>query len=529
MLDEGKIPPAAEKPHVIILGIDSLRLDQLARFGGKGATPHLDSFLERADIISDATTPVARTFPSWLAILTGRSPRSTGAVFNLMERDSIDVNPTVADLFRSHGYRAVYSTDEVRFAPIDRSFGFDEVITPPIGAVDFLIGNFNDLPLASLVSNSTVGRWIFPFSHGNRGAAVVFQPDTYLDRLERNVNFDGPTMLAVHLTAAHWPYYVSDTPPLDMMLEREENDRPLYMSGLRTADAMFGRVIRMLENKGALQNAIVVVLSDHGEALGLPGDTLVNEDNPQIDGALMPPFILAFGHGQSVLSPVQYQVLIGFRTFGPGAGFTSTGRTLPAMATVEDIAPTLAELAGVDGTPLKATGLSLAGVLRNVAGAQDRFANRVRYTETDLRVMGGNDKVDEDETAKANSAYFQVVNSTGRLQMRPEAVHLLMNFKERAVFDDRYILAGLPATPDASQYLLLDRRSGAGRVLEEIPEPGDLLAHRLWQALEAGFPGELKPPTIPRLEDLAANRAQWDKFLEDHLTAMRSEQHAHVH
>ena len=33
---------------------------------------------------------------------------------------------------------------------------------------------------------------------------------------------------------------------------------------------MFGAVVAMLERKGALDNAIVVVLSDHGEALALP-------------------------------------------------------------------------------------------------------------------------------------------------------------------------------------------------------------------------------------------------------------------
>ncbi len=45
---------------------------------------NLDRFLAKADIVRDTTTPVARTFPSWTAILTGRSPSVTGARFNLV-------------------------------------------------------------------------------------------------------------------------------------------------------------------------------------------------------------------------------------------------------------------------------------------------------------------------------------------------------------------------------------------------------------------------------------------------------------
>jgi hypothetical protein len=36
------------RPNIIILGIDSLRLEQLRRFGGTGVTPNLDRFLPRA-------------------------------------------------------------------------------------------------------------------------------------------------------------------------------------------------------------------------------------------------------------------------------------------------------------------------------------------------------------------------------------------------------------------------------------------------------------------------------------------------
>ncbi len=86
------------QPNVIILGIDSLRLEQVARFGGTGATPNLDEFLANADVFTDTTTPLARTFPAWVSILTGRALRNTGALFNLMPRDAVRSSPSLGEL-----------------------------------------------------------------------------------------------------------------------------------------------------------------------------------------------------------------------------------------------------------------------------------------------------------------------------------------------------------------------------------------------------------------------------------------------
>ena len=141
------------------------------------------------------------------------------------------------------------------------------MITPRIGASDFLIGTYNELPLASLVINTRVGKWLFPFSYANRGVATMFEPETYVERLDREVSFDKPTLFISHLTAAHWPYYTADT-PFGVSKPVSDEDRPMYRIGLKTADRMFGELVAMLEAKGALQNAMVIVLSDHGEALG---------------------------------------------------------------------------------------------------------------------------------------------------------------------------------------------------------------------------------------------------------------------
>ena len=510
------VPAASERrPHVIILGIDSLRLGHLRRFGGAGTTPHLDRFLADADIFRDTTTPAARTFSSWTAILTGRSPTVTGARFNLAARSTVAANPTLGDVLRAEGYRAVYSTDEVRFANIDETFGFDQVITPRIGASDFLIGTYNELPLASVVVNTRLGQWLFPFSHANRGVATMYQPETYLGRVERELSFDRPTLFIAHLTAPHWPYHVSDT-PFGTSDPNDTGEHPLYHVGLATADRMFGEMVGMLQRKGALENALVVVLSDHGEAFGLPGDTLFGDNHAFfIDGLRAPIKMNDQGHGQSVLSPSQYRVLLSVRAFGEFGGYQSSGRDMDPAVTVEDIAPTILDLLGVTGDPLKATGQSLVPALREVDPTATLLAgDRIRFTETDLAVLpapGGG--VDEAGTARQNAMFFRVDYETGRLEINKQYEPLALAFKERAAFSKEMLLAALPAGPDAHQYLLFNLADGRGRLLLEPPGPDQAEAKRLWDALHANYRGELKPAVAVTREDWTRIDHEWRSFL----------------
>ena len=506
---------SASRPHVIVIGIDSLRLEQLSRFGGGGVTPNLDRFLENADLFRDTTTPLARTFSSWMAILTGRAPTVTGARFNLAERSSVRANPTVGDVLQKSDYHTVYSTDEVRFANIDGSYGFDQVVTPRIGASDFIIGTYNELPLASLVINTRIGKWLFPFSYANRGAATMFEPGTYVQRLAHEVSFDRPTLFISHLTAAHWPYYTADT-PFGVSTPVSEHDRPMYRIGLRTADRMFGELLTMLEAKGALQNALVIVLSDHGEAMGLPSDSFFEDEYFKVDGMRSPLRMDAYGHGQSVLSQSQYHVLLGFRTFGTGTGFGTGGRTFSYPATVEDIAPTILEFLKIDGDPLAASGKSLLPLLQSGQPEARDESDRIRFTETDLRVLPGpGGAVDEDGTARQNSAFFEVDPTTARLHIRPAYAPLATAFKERAAFTRNQLLAAMPAGPFAHQYIYFDFEAGRGRVLLSRPDSTEPIAQRLWDGLAEHYGAELKRPVAIAREDWPIIEAQWTVMATD--------------
>jgi hypothetical protein len=75
----------------------------------------------------------------------------------------------------------------------------------------------------------------------------MYQPQTYLRQLDRELSFDEPTLFIVHLTASHWPYFVSDTSVRGSQKKTETTARRIESAS--GGDAMFGDVVSMLENK----------------------------------------------------------------------------------------------------------------------------------------------------------------------------------------------------------------------------------------------------------------------------------------
>jgi hypothetical protein len=483
------------RPNVIFIGIDSLRRDVVGGGTGLGVTPHLDAFLsEGAHQFSDAITPMARTFPSWISVLSGRYPRSTGARENLMPRSALTSFRTLPEILRERGYRTFYATDEVRFANIDESFGFDRVVTPTIGVADFLLGKASDLPLSNLVSNTTLGRWLFPATYSNRAVAHTYRPETFSSWLDGEIEAGGPQMLAIHFTLPHYPYRWAE--PDDVIFDRSSDLAYQYQNAVIAADRQFGRLMHTLERKGLLNNALVAVLSDHGEALGIPGvDVLMRA--AEVRRVLGPMRVGIYGHGTSVLSPHQYTTLLAFRGFG-SAAFPMTARVHDAPVSLVDLAPTVLEMLGA---PADAglDGRSLRPIIMGEAGVREAFAGRARFTETGYRTaLLEAGEVSETDLIGRAAGLFAMNRDTGRFEIRPDTMPLLLADKERAAITDRWLLASIPLPVDShrQRFVVLDR-SGAtpARRLTSAPDPqSDPEVARLWRELHEHYGEELLPP-----------------------------------
>lgn len=476
----GQADPAA--PNILILGIDSLRNDLAIPRRGAADAPHIREFLRQSRRFEDTTTPLARTFGSWMAILTGRHPVTTNARYNLMPRKLIHEGDTLGDALRARGYRAIYATDEVRFANFDRSYGFDRMITPPVGAIDFLLGYAGDMPLVNLASSTPAGGLLFPSNHANRAANVTYQPGDFVSRLERELDARGPTLLTIHLTLAHWPYaWAGKSEPTV-----PDAYRVAYGEAVSEVDRQFGEVLRVLGGKGLLENAIVVLLSDHGEALGADNDSIIRQA-----GTSREIWDSLWGHGTSVMSPNQYRVLLAMRAFGR-ARLPGAEQDYAWPVSLEDLRPTLEELA-TGAAPTGVDGLSLVPFMTEPSRAAT-LADRIRFTETDFNTVGTlQGRYQESGLVDEAASYYELDAESGWVQLREPRIPELIARKQRAAVAPGSMLAAIPAaTGPGVRLLYVGGPDPLPRFLEG-PEAlaGNPGAHRLWQALQARFPGEL--------------------------------------
>ncbi len=476
------VTPPTDKPHVIILGVDSLRNDLSEVAGGRPITPHIDEFLQQSYRFNDAMSPLARTFPAWVSILTGRHPVTTNARFNLMPRALVHEGETLPEALRAHGYRSVYATDEVRFANFDQSFGFDQLITPPMGASDFLLGTIGDVPLVNLVAGSALGRFLFPSNHANRAAHVTYRPEQFINRLDRELSFEVPSLAAIHLTLAHWPYSWADK----VMPTTPQEWRPAYRDSIAAVDRQFQDVLDLLARKGALDNAIVVVLSDHGDALGYPSDSMLRKT-----GSSREIWDSLWGHGTSVMSPHQYGVLLAIRAFG-SARVPGHPASLDWPVSLEDVRPTLEEL--VTGqSPANVDGVSLVPYLADGKSGRS-LDGRIRFTETcfnTVKLMQGD--FDASGVAREAAMFFEIDPRSGWVQLRRDRLPGILAKKQHAAVSADALFATIPSwTDETVTYLYTSRRSPLPRALslpiDPVREPE---AARLWEALQRRFPGEL--------------------------------------
>ncbi len=481
---------AVTQPNVILLGIDSLRPDAVDATN----TPAIHDFLADALQLTDTITPLARTYPAWVSILSGRNPHTTGAWMNLLPRDHVHTGETLPDLLRRRGYHSAYAIDETRFSNIDASYGFDQAVTPAIGASDFVIGTFADLPLVNLVVNTRLGALLFPQLHANRAATVLYEPDTFIRRLDHELRFDQPLFLASHLTLPHWPYTWADSGAA----AKGDQTRGPYLATLRRVDAQFAALLAVLARHGALDNALVVLLSDHGQALGKGDDTLSEYVPKGLPGGAS---LQTTGHGTSVLSPSQYRVVLGFRGFGSAQSLLPAPGTLDVPASLIDVAPTLLDLLGIAPAGERFDGLSLAPAFRSGSAAMPELATRIRLTETEYSPRNFS-TTDLSGTAAAEAAKaYRVDPVTDRVTVRVEWLdQMLANRQYAALLGDRVLAAALPGLrKDGRHQLLLvpDPFGDQGNPATQVSDISAADRERLRLALQDNFSIKVAEPTDP--------------------------------
>lgn len=453
------------KPNIIIIGIDALRPDFLGFFGGTKRTPHIDELFDKSTVFSESITPIARTYPAWISILTGLYPKINHVRFDLAAPQEIhfDLNQTLPAILQRQGYETIYSSDETRFSNINQTLGFDRIITPPVGFNDFLIGTLNDFPLSNLLVNSPVGEYLFPYSYANRPVYTTYDPDSYIHflRSELTKTRKKPIFLAVHLCLPHYPYFWGKRPAYKSSIHN-------YQAAVLRADQQFNDLLSLLKQDKLLEHAILVVLSDHGEAIELNGDRATDADffipgksnTKKVIPRFYPPSLdkervnQSAGHGTDILSLTQYHNVLAFRFFGLDGQVPGV---ISGRVSLLDIKPTLLNLLGIDYTGLN--GKSLRDYLfgkKNSVPSDDDF-----FTETDFSTQAV--RTVHPETRKVlfeGIDLFEINPKTARVSVKKSMGDLIISSKQFADFKGPWVLALYPQNKQTMMPILVNLETG---------------------------------------------------------------------
>ncbi|MEO8348614.1 MAG: sulfatase-like hydrolase/transferase, partial [Acidobacteriota bacterium] len=232
------LQPAGDAPDVVLITLDTVRADAFGFAGNRKAeTPILDRLAAEGLVFDSARASNVVTLPSHANMLTGLYPYQHGIRDNTGFRLGADV-PTLASFLAERGYATgafvgAFPLDS-RYG-LDRGFGvYDDRYPPGDSPDDFEV---RERPANEVIA---AARAWYAKEKGRR------------------------RFLWAHLYDAHAPY----RPPAEFAARHPGNP---YIAEVAALDAALAPLLSDLRGGGG-HGPLVIVTSDHGEALGDHGE-----------------------------------------------------------------------------------------------------------------------------------------------------------------------------------------------------------------------------------------------------------------
>ena len=257
-------------PSVVLIMIDTLRADRLSLYGHRRTTsPNLDRWArDNAVVFENAFAPSPWTLPSHASLFTGLDAVRHGVNQGYPLPPTF---PTLSEAFRRAGYATVGVTGGVYLTP---EFGFDRGFDSFVAWRGEEEGELRAGLERALARLDELGsRPFFLFFHTYEVHAPFRPREPYYSAFGGRSPVGPTTLLPAALPpCADDGYQVRQRPERDgaeVSADDIRTLRQLYDAGVAYTDAHLGR---LLERVRALRPPpIVVVTSDHGEALGERG------------------------------------------------------------------------------------------------------------------------------------------------------------------------------------------------------------------------------------------------------------------
>lgn len=363
------------RPNLILIVLDTLRRDAARLPDEAGGTmPALQARMKQGVAFRNAIAPSSWTPPSMASLLTGLMPRDhrcTGTLFSPLSAMLV----TYPEILRStYGYETVAFSDSPWFPHAADSIlqGFRRGVVGfrQVGAYRYPAGyslqeseplidgwleeRDASRPFAMLLHSYDAHE---PYGRKNKAVRAMSDPRdmqayeeairlrdvSQVTTLSERVRIFYTDLVGRKKLALQDPSYLHQMQHYGRSGYREDPDRGLaahlksaYDDGCRWVDDNVERTMRLLAERGLLENTLVVITSDHGEAFG-EHDTL--------------------GHGHHLHTEVARIPLL-FQGPGPFA----TPQVIDEPVGLIDVFPTFFDWAGIE-PPASSEGRSLLPLL----------------------------------------------------------------------------------------------------------------------------------------------------------------------
>jgi arylsulfatase A-like enzyme len=357
--------PAASPgaPNVLLIVLDTVRADALSTYGYRRPTsPNLSRLASQGVRFDGATATASWTLPSHASLFTGEMPRRLG----VDKSHPLDAKfPTLAETLAAHGYATAGFAANYIFC--NRGYGlargFAHYEDRPVSLVEVLASSH------SLGQTFLKGiNWSVRYPLGRiLGEKPYFRAfgedprDTLLSDRQKDaarINRDALNWLSSHSKKpffvflnyfdVHVPYFPHpdreypfgpqsipgskhslirswSNGTLSAPMNQEEITlvRDCYDQCLTYLDDQIGRLFEGLEERGLLENTLVIITADHGEQFGEHGRT---------------------GHANSV-----YRQVLGVPLLVIDPRRVPSGRVVSTPVSLRDIPATIVDLVGLPG------------------------------------------------------------------------------------------------------------------------------------------------------------------------------------
>lgn len=346
--------------NVLLITIDSLRADHLDSQGGQQIAPNITPTEDEGAYFSQAIANGPNTPSSFPSILTGTLPLMYGG-YHYLDDD----RPFLAKKFEAEGYTTVgYHSNPHLGENRNYDAGFSTFNDSAEGFA--VIARFKDSIEQRLDPDSTVysllrRMWHY-FTLTTDSSAYAKAPtitENALNWFDETWDSESPFFMWLHYMDVHYPF----APPSQFFEElgydslsksriaelngkmQEEPDKltdedvndllKLYDGEIRFTDHYIGELLNNLEQWGILDETIVIITADHGEAFG---------EHER------------FGH-----HPYLYDELLRVPLIVYAPGYESC--SIDQQVSLLDISPSLYDMLGMD-TPEAVQGRSFEPLLR---------------------------------------------------------------------------------------------------------------------------------------------------------------------